>query len=265
MLEMLNGATRLHVIVGDPIAQVKSPAGVTSAFAERGLNAVVVPIHVTAADLPGFLRGASLARNFDGIIVTVPHKFACYDFCTTATDRAHFLRAVNILRRELDGGWFGEMFDGLGFIGAVRNAGGRPHGKRALLIGAGGAGSAIALALIETGVRELAIHDENATRRDSLISRLSETYGTAVVVGSPDPTGFELIANATPAGMRPGDPYPIDVTKLTPDMFVGCVITAPAVPPLIEAARKIGCPTSVGTEMYAAEQELMLEFLLEAA
>jgi shikimate dehydrogenase len=262
MTMLLNGATRLHVIVGDPIAQVRSPAGMTEAMAARGHNAVMMPIHVTSDDLAGFLTGASLARNLDGIIVTVPHKFACYRFCTEASDRAHFLKAVNILRRTPNGGWMGEMLDGMGFVGAIRAAGCRPEGQRALLIGAGGAASAIGLELLEAGVRELAIHDLDTARRDTLIHRLAETGKAPVVAGSSDPTGFDLVANATPAGMKDGDPLPVQVEHLQPHMFVGCVITAPAVSPLVAAARRIGCASSVGRDMYAAEQAMMLEFLL---
>ena len=72
------------------------------------------------------------------------------------------------------------------------------------------------------------------------------------------------VANATPAGMKAGDPLPVDVTKLPPTSFVGCVITAPAVSPLIEAARRLGCKTSTGTEMYNALQASMVDFLLAA-
>jgi shikimate dehydrogenase len=70
------------------------------------------------------------------------------------------------------------------------------------------------------------------------------------------------VANATPAGMKAGDPLPVDVAKLAPSTFVGCVITAPAISPLVEAARRIGCPTSTGTEMYNALQSSMVDFLL---
>jgi shikimate dehydrogenase len=65
--------------------------------------------------------------------------------------------------------------------------------------------------------------------------------------------------------MRLGDPLPVQVERFTPQMFVGCVITEPAVSPMVEAARKVGCRTSVGGDMYAVEQQLMLRFLLEGA
>jgi shikimate dehydrogenase len=258
----LDGATRLHVIVGDPIAQVKSPAGMTQAFTDSGYNGIVVPVHVSPQSLSDLLKGIRLAQNLDGIIVTVPHKFACYGHCAGASERAHFLGAVQVMRRLPDGGWFGENFDGLGFVDGLRAKGFEPNRARALLVGAGGAGSAIALSLIDAGVREIAIYDENASRRDTLLGRLKEMAKASVIVGSPDPAGFDLVANATPAGMRPDDPFPVKVEHLSPDTFVGCVITKPAVSPWVEAARKIGCRSSVGADMYAAVEALMLEFLL---
>lgn len=150
-----SGATRLHVIIGDPIEQVRSPAGVTAAFAARGHDGILVPVQVAPADLPDFLSVATRLKNLDGIVVTIPHKFACYQTCTSATQRAHFLRTVNLMRRRADGSWHGDMVDGLGFVGAARAKGTNPAGMRALLVGAGGAGSAIALALVEAGVSDL--------------------------------------------------------------------------------------------------------------
>jgi shikimate dehydrogenase len=258
----LTGATRLNIIVGDPIAQVKSPGGVTAAFVDRGHDGMLVPVQVGVERLSALLTVSDHLKNLDGIIVTVPHKFTCFKHCSSASDRANFLGAVNIMRRRKDGGWHGDMVDGLGFVGAVKAKGYDPRGKRALQIGAGGAGSAIAMALVEAGVRELAIHDDDAARRDHLIGRLKSLGKAAIEAGSPDPDGFDLVANATPAGMKAGDPLPVDVTRLRPTTFVGCVITVPAVSPVVEAARKIGCPTSTGTEMYNALQSSMLDFLL---
>lgn len=257
----LSGATRVIPIIGDPIAQVKSPGGVTHELNARGLNAVVVPMHVAAADVDAFIDGVSLAKNVDGIIVTIPHKFAAFAHCRTTTERASFLRSVNTLRRNPDGGWHGDAFDGEGFVAGIRGAGWRPGGG-ALLVGAGGAGSAIALALLEAGVAELAVHDGDANRRDALLERLRERSGARVQPGSDDPTGFTLVVNATPSGMRASDPAPVQIDKLRPAMFVGDVITLPAVTPLVEAARRAGCRTQVGGGMFAEVMRLMVEFLL---
>lgn len=260
--DYLNGATRVHIIVGDPIAQVKSPAGVTQAFNERGHNAIVMPAHVSPADLKASMEGLSKVQNIDGIIVTVPHKFATYELCATASERSHFLRATNTLRRNPDGTWHGDMFDGLGYVTAMRRKGCDPAGRRVLLVGAGGAGSAIAHALVEAGASVLAIHDEDCARRERLIERLASLGKSQVQAGSPDPSGFDIVLNATPVGMREGDPIPVDVSKLPAQAFVGDVITAPAVTPLIEAARAGGRNTMTGGDMFACVRDLMVAFLL---
>lgn len=261
-IETLSGSTRVHFIVGDPIAQVKSPSGVTQAFAERGHNAYVIPAHVSPKDLAAWVAGVSLAQNVDGIIVTVPHKFACFDLCATTSDRAAFLHTANTLRRNADGTWHGDMFDGLGFVSAMQDNGCQPAGKKALLVGAGGAGSAIAHALLLAGVRELAIHDADVPRRTTLVDRLAGLGTCAVTHGTADPSGCDIVINATPVGMKKADPYPLDATKLTAPMFVGCVITAPAVTPLVAAARAKGCGTMTGAHMFGRVRDLMVDFLV---
>jgi shikimate dehydrogenase len=257
----LDGSTRVHVIVGDPIAQVKSPGGITESFGQAGLNAVLVPIHVTPDALDSFVKGLSLAQNVDGIVATVPHKFATYAYCTTATERARFLEAVNVLRRNPDGSWHGDMVDGLACVESLKKGGCDLKGKRALLVGSGGAGSAIAQALLEAGVGSLAIHDADATRRDRLLQKL----GGRAVAGSDDPSGFDLAVNATPAGMQPGDPLPLQADKLAPSCWVADVITAPEVTPLLQAARARGCQTRTGLDMFAAVRDLIVDVLLKKA
>lgn len=262
MIPVPSGATRLYVIVGDPIAQVRSPAGVSAEFAARGHDGILVPVQVATADLPDFLSVAGRLKNLDGMVVTIPHKFACYQACATATERAHFLRTVNLMRRRPDGAWHGDIVDGLGFLGAARAKGVDPRGMRALLVGAGGAGSAIALALIEAGVSELAVHDSSAERQDALVHQLNGLGKVSVRAGSVDPAGFDLVANATPAGMKDGDPLPVDVTRLAPSAYCGCVITKPDISPFIAEARKLGCVTATGTDMYQQHQSIMVDFLL---
>ncbi len=259
---MPNGATRLYVIVGDPIAQVKSPAGMTRGFVSRGHDAIMVPIHVAPQHLPQVLAGVCFAQNLDGIIVTIPHKFAGAAHCTSLTERARILGAVNVIRRTADGGWHGDMLDGLGFVAAIRAKGGEPKDKRALLVGAGGAGSAIALALVDAGVTSLAIHDADLERRDALIECIAAVAKVPVVAGSPDTSGFELVCNATPMGMRSGDPFPVDVSNLSPTAFAACVITQPVPAPWLSAAAARGNATSHGVDMYHAQRAMLLDFLL---
>jgi shikimate dehydrogenase len=221
-----------------------------------------VPLQVASADLDALVTGLSASASVGGLIATVPHKFGLAAHCATLADRARFLGSANVARRGPDGGWHGDHVDGAAFVAAVRAAGGSPEGARALQVGAGGAGSAIALALLEAGVAELALHDADAGRRDALVARLRERFGDRVTTGSRDPAGFDLVAHATPMGMRAGDPYPVEVTRLRPGTFVGDVVTRPAVPPLVDAARRAGCRTSTGGDMFDAVAGLIADFLL---
>lgn len=258
----LSGATRLFVIVGDPIAQVKSPAGITAGFVRRGVDAVLVPVQVGAQDVAGLLAALDGVRNLDGIVATVPHKFAAFAHCATVTPRAERLKTCNMMRRNPDGRWHGDMGDGLGFVDALRRRGGEPAGRRTLLVGAGGAGRAIGLAFLDAGVSELAIHDTDARRRDDLVALLRQVAPGRVRVGSDDPAGFDIVANASPAGMRASDPLPVRIDRLAATMSVACVITEPAETPLVAAARRLGCTVSTGVDMFAASQEAIVDFLL---
>jgi shikimate dehydrogenase len=259
-----DGATRLIPIVGDPIAQVKSPAGITEALHARGVNAYVMPVHVGAAEVDACLDGLSLARNIDAMLATVPHKFAAFRHAATATPRATLLGAANVLRRNPDGTWHADMLDGISFVIALRRTGGVPAGRRALLVGAGGAGAAIALALLDEGVATLAIHDADPMRRDTLLGRLATHAAGRMTTGSSDPTGYDIIANATPAGMHRDDPAPVLTANLTPAMTVGDVITVPEMTNLLAAARAIGCPISTGVDMFSAGRDLIVAFMLGA-
>jgi hypothetical protein len=123
----LSGETLVVPIVGDPIAQVKSPDGITRMFAARGCNAVVVPLQVTPGDFDALIGGLSSSSSVGGLIATVPHKFALTAHCATLTDRARFLGSVNVTRRNPDGTWHGDQVDGAAFVAAVRAAGGTPR------------------------------------------------------------------------------------------------------------------------------------------
>ncbi|MCC8392647.1 shikimate dehydrogenase [Paraburkholderia sp. MMS20-SJTR3] len=262
----LSGATRVYFIVGDPIAQVRSPQGVTNAMRAAGRDALVAPAHVAPADLAAFFAGVTPMRNVDGVIVTVPHKFSAAGFCTSLTDEAEFLGAVNTLRRTPDGGWHGGMFDGTGQVAALADAGCEPKGKRALLIGAGGAGSAIGHALVSAGVSSLAVRDNDAARAASLVTRLAALQRGAVELAPADVAAesFDIVVNASPMGMRAEDPLPVDVSRLPSSTFVGDVVTKPPLTPFIEAARARGCKTVTGTQMFQQVCDRMVEFLLDS-
>lgn len=259
----LSGRTRLYGVVGDPIAQVKSPGVLTRMLGERGVDAVLLPLQVTVEDFDAFMDGIKRLRNLDGLVFTIPHKFAGYRHAEEVSDRARFLQSINVLGRDCTTGrWRGDMFDGAGLVGALAAAGWDARGKRALLIGAGGAGSAVALALVEAGVEALAIHDVDAARGDRLVAALAGRGDAVVTTGSTDPTGFDLAVNITPAGMRPDDPLPFEVDRMAPGTAVADAVTAPPVTQLIRAAQERGCLTVGGAAMHTAQTDMILDFFL---
>ena len=266
---VLSGETLVVPILGDPIAQVKSPDGVTRALVARGRNAVVVPMHVLPDDLDTVIRGLGPVRSIAGLIATVPHKFGLAAHCATLTDRAAFLGSVNVARRNPDGTWHGDQVDGAAFVAACRapTVGAEPPGGRRVALQVGGprgaGSSAIALALLDAGVAELTLHDADPARLDALTGGCATASATASPPARPIPPGTRSSPTRPRWACASGDPLPVDVARLKPDTFVGDVITKPAVSPLIAAARRIGCGTSTGTDMFAAVSGLIVDFLVE--
>jgi len=261
MLEGLRGTAHLYGLIGRPADKVESPAGLAGALRRRGREAVVVPIQVEPEAFDDLLESLGDVRNLDGILAAAPHRAAAWQHAATTTDRARWLSAASILRRNPDRTWHADMLDGEGLTAAISGAGGEPARQRALIAGAGAAGGAIALSLLDAGVSRLAVHDIDAARRDALIERLQARYGTRAAAGSADPAGFTLMVNATPAGARAGDPLPLQVDALVPGMIVADLATATEETPLLAAARRCGCVTHSGARVFEAALGLMAEFL----
>jgi len=251
--KLVDGSTRILGIVGHPIAQVRAPEVWSAMFRLHRLNYLCIPFHVLPGDLPAFFAGARTMRNLCGLIVTIPHKPAAVGYVDALTDRARLVQSVNFVAVS-DGKWTGDIVDGLGFVGNLRAHGVEPRGRRALLVGAGGVGTAIAFALGEAGVADLAIYDTDEVRARNLAARVGAT-GAAARFASPDPAGFELVVNATPVGMRPEDPLPIEAARIDRGAVVADVIVKPT--RLVEAAAARGCRTFIGTGMMEHQLEPM--------
>jgi len=124
----ITGHTRLYGIVADPVAQVKTPQTMRKVFEKRGTDGVLVPMHVRSEHLAVFVQGLRGVMNFGGMIATVPHKTAMLDLCDDVTPAARLVGAVNIVRRNEDGTLSGDILDGQGFVGGLRQHGIEPRG-----------------------------------------------------------------------------------------------------------------------------------------
>ncbi|WP_233838156.1 shikimate dehydrogenase family protein [Paraburkholderia sp. ZP32-5] len=262
-LPSISGKTRLYAIVGDPIVQVRSPEVYCEQLAKAGIDAVLVPVHIAAADIHDVLPALLKLRNLDGVLVTAPFKADALAIAGRVHPRAKRVGAVNALRREADGTWFGDMFDGEGFVRGLLAHGHRVGGKRALLIGCGGAGSAIAGALMDAGVKEITLFDKDEARASTLARLLAqESRNCEVRCGPASADGKELIVNASVVGMRDGDGMPVDLGPLDSTVIVGDVVLRPQQSPtaLIAHARRYGCPVATGVDMHSGQIDAILEF-----
>jgi shikimate dehydrogenase len=243
---LADGATRVLGIVGHPVTQARAPEVWSALFRHHGINMLCIPFHVWPENLAAFLAAMRSVKNLAGMIVTIPHKSASADLVDVLTTRAGIVRSVNFIAIGADGQWTGDIVDGVGFVENLKSNGVDPRGRRTLLVGTGGAGTAIAFALTEAGVAELVIHDLDTARSNRLAERLVKS-GHKVRSGKPDPAGFELVVNASPAGMRDGDPLPIDAGRIEPGAVVADVIVHET--ELLRRAARRGCRIFDGTGM----------------
>ena len=125
--------------------------------------------------------------------------------------------------------------------------------------------AALAIELLQAGVRELVIHDADESRVVTLLDLLSDFSQGGVSAGPPDPTSCDLVCNASPMGMEDEDPLPVDAALLSSSMFVGDVIAGHDVTPFLEAAQAAGCKTANGDHMVEAARDLMVDFMLQRA
>lgn len=258
---MIDGNTRLIAHIGHPTHTFKSPLIYNPYFEAAGINAVVVPMDCTAANFAQVLQAVFLLGNTIGALITMPHKVAVVDLLAEVTATVRVAGACNAVRQTEDGRLVGDMFDGEGFVRGMTRKGFDPAGKSALIIGAGGVGSAIAASLAGAGVSAIALFDTNPVTARALANRLRSYYPRLpITTATADPAGFDLVVNASPLGMNDDDPPPLEFGRLSANTFVGEVVLKREATPLVAAARSLGCQTVVGTDMLFEQIPAYLEF-----
>jgi shikimate dehydrogenase len=258
----IRGTTAVMFIVADPVAQVKAPEALNLIFSSAGIDAVMVPVRIGAPHLRDFIAVGLRAGNVRGTLVSIPHKTALVEQLDRLDDDARSAGAVNAIRRAADGSLEGAQFDGVGFVDALRHHAIAIAGQRVLLLGAGGAGLAIASALgrCSDRVGRLAIHDTDPARASALANRLAKAGVPAVVAGNSDPAGHDLIVNATPLGLRADDPLPLDVDRLQAGQAVVDILMKNDPTPLERACTDRGVAVFSGHEMMVQQVPAYLEF-----
>jgi shikimate dehydrogenase len=257
---IVDGATRLYCIIGDPVAQTGSPRVFSARFRAAGRNAILVPFHVPDAAFETAVRGIMALANLDGIIVTVPYKTRMLQFADRILPTARTVGAINALRRDADGQWTGDMFDGRGMLRGLAARGHAAAGRKVMLIGAGGAGSAIACALAEAGAGSITLCDVDERKARALAARIAPLAPACTLrVGPATTDGIDLLVNASPVGMKPEDGLPAPLGKLAPHVVVADVVLKDGTP-LLRHAAACGCATVGGQAMLDGQVDEMLAF-----
>jgi shikimate dehydrogenase len=260
----ITGRTRLLGLLADPVVQARSPAMANALLAEQGRfgEFVLVPLEVAAAGLADVTRALRRVGSFAGAVVSMPHKTAIVPLLDDLTPEARLVGAVNVIRRTPDARLVGTVLDGEGFVAGLRAAGHDVAGKRCLLVGAGGAGSAVAVALAQHGCAALAIVNRTPATAATLAARVrAVARGVAVTVGDDAGARWDLAVNATSLGMRPDDPPPMSDDVLRRTALVAECVLAPETTALLARARALGCAVHGGVAMLAAQMPLLLRFM----
>lgn len=258
----ITGNTRISAIIADPIHHVKTPQGINARLQAAGIDGVLIPVNVSAADLAKVVDGFRAMQNLQGFIVTVPHKSAILALCDEVEKDAQRIGAVNVVRRDENGRLIGHMLDGEGFVAGLKEADIPLANQTAYLAGAGGAANAIAFALAKNGVKQLTIANRTAAKAQDLIDRVSKAYPDCqYALGNQDPAGHQLVVNATSLGLNAADPLPLDPSRLSNDQTVAEIIMQPEETPLLAAAKAKGCRIHPGLPMLQHQLALMTEIL----
>ncbi len=232
----------LACVIGWPVAHSRSPL-----IHAHWLRAHGVPGRYDRAAVPpdalaAFLR-AMPGEGFVGGNVTVPHKEAAAALCHRLTPAARRTGSVNTLWFEGDA-LCGDTTDGGGFTGALDqeargwDEGGAEGGRRAVVLGAGGAARAIVDALVERGFA-VTIASRTPARARALAGRF-DCAAVPVAALGPALAAASLLVNTTPAGMAGHDPLDLDLAPLPPHAVVDDIVYVPGVTPLLARARERG-------------------------
>lgn len=257
----ISGHTSLIAHIGYPTESFKAPMIYNPFFEAKGIDCVVVPFGCKADAFAALLPALFKLTNMRGALITMPHKITVMDHLTKIAPAAAIAGACNAVRREADGSLTGDMFDGEGFARGVEGKGQQIAGADVLITGAGGVGSAIAASMASRKPRRMRIFDVAADMAEALAIRLRAHYpNLEIVLGSNDPAGADIIVNATPLGMKVGDPLPVDVERVASGSFVGEVVMKKEMTPLLVQAKARGCRVQIGVDMLFEMIPAYLEF-----
>ena len=259
---ILSGTSHFYALIGHPVAQVRSPIGFNTYLSSKNIDAAMIPFDLLPNAIIGFFDMLRGWENCLGCCVTIPHKGIAFDLIDQATPRAERIGAINIIKREKSGKLLGDMTDGIGCINALKLNGFSVTGKKIVLIGGGGAGSAIADAIGEHRAAQLSLVEIDKLKSDTLLLKLEKQYPALTLENNISrPEEIDIVINASPSGMNKNDLLPIDPYTFRSGIVIADSVTKPNFTPFLKSAKSNGCFIQKGSEMADAQLPIFLDFL----
>ena len=245
-----------YAVLGDPVSHSKSPAMHEEWFRENGIDAGYVPVHVPAGEI-GEAVAALKTLGASGWNVTVPHKQDIIRHLDRLDPLAREMQAVNTVRVLPDGKLLGLNTDGPGFVRSLEQGAGPDRKEEpVLIIGAGGAASGIALALVQAGYRSVSVCNRTVEKAERISSR---TGGEALSLAEAEKRlgEYGTVIQTTPVGMSTGTPgLPFGLEHLSPDAVAADIVYSPLHTEFLTAAASKGCRIVDGLGMFVFQGAL---------
>jgi shikimate dehydrogenase len=265
ILSNITGNTRILALIADPIAQALAPAMFNAEILLRQLQNkyVFIPLHVAPADLQSTLSTLRKIKNFDGAVISMPHKIAALAHVERLSPSAKLVGACNVVRRDPDGVLSGALLDGDGFVKALHHLDFDPAGKSVLLHGVGGAGCSIAYSLCESNIASLTLSNRTQEKSENFIERLRKEFKhIEFILKNNGCKSYQLVINASSIGMRNSPGTSIDIEELYPPELVADIVINHVDTALMKQAKNMGCKILNGENMLYSQKNELLKFML---
>lgn len=250
---------RLFAIIGHPVGQARSPAVFNDRFRRAGIDATMIAMDLPPDDFAEALAGLRRIANLGGLIVTIPHKQRAAQIADMVSERVARTGAANILRPGADGPWEAELFDGVGLVSGLARHNHHVSGRHVAVVGSGGAGRAIAEALLQQGAAvDLSDIDEKSAHQ--AVDRLSGDAPAPIGIAPPGPR-HDIVVNATPVGMGADRRLPFSLDRLRAGAVVAEAVMVPPVTTLLREAEARGHPIVPGRCMLDGQIGPIWRFL----
>jgi shikimate dehydrogenase len=249
-----------YMMIGAPVTTVRTPALLTEYLQGLGVAVEIDTRHVDPGDLDAFMAAANADRSIDGLLVTMPHKRTIIPHLEAISAVARRAGSVNAAKRGLGGRFVGAQYDGIALVNALLVRDVAVATSTILLAGIGGAGLPIAQAILAQGCKRLAISDTSA----DIVAKAVESLRDLGPVAAYDGGDHDILVNATPLGMRDGDPSPFDEAQIAKAVSVADIVADPPKTRLAAMARAAKVPVVTGRDMVGSQVKPIGDWLIAA-